>query len=150
MPSDYNKLTELGGVAERLICGAPLAHGCGLMANPAKFENPTAVDACLMIPADVKTVTTPFRTADRYGIEPEHAITLNVKSLNKYQATTPVMAIVFNILIPGREARRVAFLSEIERAIRSGKAQIHNYKTRNDPRHATASYVLDERWFRKF
>ena len=149
MPSDYNKLTELGEAAERLLCGAPLAHGCGLMANPAKFENPTAVDACLMIPADVKTVTTPFRTADpRHRTRPRH--NTKRKKVNKYQASTPVMAIVFNVLIPGREARRVAFLSEIERAIRSGKAQIHNYKTRNDPRHATASYVLDERWFRKF
>ena len=129
----------------------PLAHGCSLASNPARDENKYAHDALLLMPADIKTIATEFRTADRYGIDPARAITLNQKDVRRYESEYPVFAIVFNIVIPGRESRRIALLSDIQKAIRHGMAKLHYYQQRkkDDQGNAKCSYVLDENWFRK-
>ena len=151
--SNQDKISwcELGSKAERILCGPPLDHGCALSANPERAKDPYAIDAILHVPCDIKTVATPFRTSDRYGIPPEKAITLNVKDVERYTQLYPVCVILFHIVIPGRECRRVAFLSEIERAIRHGAAPIHRYHERQQDTQGNArqSYVLNEEWFRR-
>jgi hypothetical protein len=64
--------------------------------NPAKANNPYSADLMWHgAPADLKTQTTPFFTASRYGVDPRFAVVLNRKDVERYEYQYPGMPIFF-------------------------------------------------------
>jgi len=140
---------KLGEEAEQRFAGPAFKSGCVAFANPAKLHDKYAHDLYLMQPADLKTIRTQFRTADRYGISPQTAITLNRKDVERYERLYPHIIIIFDIEYPNFKSLRYAPLREIRRAIKLGKAKLHEYQNRTDDTMGNAkdSYVLDALWF---
>ncbi len=148
-PQDKAAWCKHGEAAEQRLAGPMLPHGGALMMNPAKATDPYTHDLYVVMPGDLKTIRTRFQTADRYGIDPRSAITLNVKDVERYARLYPTIVIVFDVDFGDYRRLCYATLREIQRAIRADKAQLHEYQHRvNDTQgNATASWVLDADWF---
>jgi hypothetical protein len=146
MISNENKSwwVRAGAAAESSFAGPVFGSGCAVIANPAKFENPYSHDLFMMIPADLKTVRTQFRTADRYGISPRTAITINKKDIERYERLYPHIVIIFDIDIPEFKSTRYAALREVRKAINAGMAKLHVYQHRVGD---VMGNVLDATWF---
>lgn len=151
MISNEDKKTwcELGEKAEQRFAGSAFKSNVVVFPNPSKVTNPFAHDFYIMQPADLKTIRTQFRTADRYGISPDTAITLNVKDIERYTKLYPHIVLIFDIDYPNFKSVRYTTLREIKRAIKLGKAKLHEYQSRIDDvrGNAKSSYVLDALWF---
>ena len=148
---DKQSWCEHGALAEVEFAGPLLGSGCSVFANPAKVENPYIHDLYMVVPADLKTIRTRFRTASRYGIDPRTAITLNKKDVDRYTEKYPHINIIFDIDYGDFKTVRYATLRQIQKAISSGKAQLHVYQNRIDDNKGNAkeSYVMDALWFNK-
>ena len=148
-PEDKQFWVQHGADAEFRFAGPVFTSGCAVVANPAKLHDPYSHDFFMMVPADLKTIRTPFRTADRYGIPSEFAITLNRKDVERYEQYYPHIILIFDIDYPNFRSIRYAPLRDICKAIRMGMAKLHAYQNRVDDREGNAkdSYVLDARWF---
>lgn len=148
---DKDAWVRAGEEQEERFAGPVLGSGAAVFANPAKKENRYTHDIFVVLPGDLKTVRTLWRTAHRYGIDPQYAITLNKKDVERYQKFHPDIIIVWDIDIPGFRSRRYSPLKDILKAVSSGHAKLHHYKNRvNDTRgNAKETYVLDARWFRE-
>lgn len=123
--------------------------GLAVYRNPEKSCNKYANDVFLVVPSDLKSVRTPFRTADRYGIDPRYAITINEKDLNRYSEKHPMMLIVININHELYRGTHIAQLGHLIKASQTGKAARHEYQARVNDTHGNAkcSFVYDCRWF---
>jgi hypothetical protein len=138
-------------------------RGIGIAMNPAKATDPYTHDLMLTIPADVKCVRTPlFKARELYGIDPQYAVTLNLKDVQRYEKY-PLMAITFDVSwellettiggvcyrVDPMNGVWVAWMDVVRRAIDRGKAKTIEYKARVEDTNgnAKASYVLDLRWF---
>lgn len=140
-----------GEEAEQRFAGPALPCGGAVFANPAKLHDKYTHDLFIVLPADLKTIRTQFRTASRYGIPPESAITVNKKDIDRYMSLYPHIVLVFDIDFPGFRSRRYAPLADIVKAIKRGHARLHTYNNRVDDERGNAkeSYVLDALWFRE-
>lgn len=142
--------------------------------NPDKASNPLAPD--LLVPGyglcDLKTQQTPFFTAGRYGIPPEHAFTINAKDIIRYRKLYPQIGIFIWINWENNVASDSRFkpmgykwgvyfttIADMIGFIDSDMAKEHSYKRRvdksnkklsswgmNNDKNATSSYVMDSRW----
>ena len=146
---DKQAWCEAGAAAERRMAGPVLPRGGALMMNPAKAADPFTHDLFVTLPGDLKTIRTRFNTADRYGIDPRSAITLNVKDVERYAERYPNIVIVFDVDYGDYRRLCYATLREIRRAIKADKARLHEYRDRvgDTQGNATASWVLDAEWF---
>ena len=148
-PQDKRAWCEAGAQAEARMAGPLLPSGGALMLNPAKRSDRFTHDLFITLPSDLKTIRTRFNTAHRYGIDPRSAITLNVKDVERYAQNYPNIVIVFDVDFGDYRRLCYSHLREIQRAIRSGAAKLHEYKDRRDDTkgNAKASYVMDANWF---
>lgn len=150
LPSNEDKKAwvELGTKAEAHFSMPIFKGGVTVFTNPAKAENKFTHDLFFVQPADLKTVRTPFRTADRYGIPSKTAITLNKKDVDRYREKYPHIVIIFDVEYPDFKSIRYASLREINYLIDVGLAKLHTYINRVDDQSGNAkeSYVLDATW----
>ena len=146
---DKSAWCELGDEQEKAFLIKAFEAGLIVFRNPSKLEDKYAHDMFLGFPCDLKTVRTSFRTADRYGIDPRYAVTLNEKDVDRYSQKYPHIVILFDIKFEnGYEGLHYAALDRILAAIKRGIIKRHEYLARvNDTQgNAKASYVLDARW----
>ncbi len=71
----------------------------GYTINPEKAFDVTAIDLISNGHlSDLKVQNTPFFTAKRYGIDPQYAVTFNLKDRSRYQQLYPDIGIVFWVM----------------------------------------------------
>ena len=138
-----------GEKAEQRFAGRLLGGNVSVFNNPAKVTDKFTHDLFIILPSDLKTIRTRFNTADRYGIDPRTAITINVKDLERYKQFYPHIVIIFDIDFGDFQSVRITNLREIKRAIKLGMAKPHTYLKRVDDTQGNGkeSYVLDALWF---
>ena len=153
MPPHNNKQEwcAAGEQMEESFAGPIFKSGAAVFPNPAKKADKCSHDLFIVLPADLKTVRTQFRTADRYGIPSATAVALNKKDVDRYASLYPDIIIIWDIDIPGFRSRRYAPLKDILKAIERGFAKLHIYQDRVDDQQGNAkeSYLFDARWFRE-
>jgi len=135
-----------GEVKEKLFVSRLFDSGASVLLNPAKSTDPYTHDLFLMLQCDVKTVTTPFRTAfEKFGIQPSDAVTLNVKDVERYKEKYPNICIIFDVNHELYTGTHMVLLKSILIHIASGKVPVHKYEKRiNDERgNAKDSYVMN-------
>jgi hypothetical protein len=152
-PSNEDKAAwcELGARAEEDFAGPAFNSRCAVFMNPAKIENKYSHDVFAVMPADLKTVRTRFETADRYGVNPRSAITLNLKDVQRYSELYPNILIIFDVDFGDYKRKCYISLHELKRGIAGGKFKIHRYLHRDGgDGNATESYVIDAEKFYRF
>jgi hypothetical protein len=149
--SNQNKTAycEFGEQTERRFLINSFNSGVSFAQNPAKHENKYTHDLFAMFPADLKTQFTPFRTANRYGINPDHAITINQKDIERYNKLYPNIILIIDVQFPNYQATHYAPLFMLNILIKKERAKLHEYRERKDDNlgNAKASYVFDVLWF---
>ena len=142
---------EYGDKTEVEFVSKMLASKCSVFMNPAKEENKFTHDFFIVMPSDLKTIRTRFRTADRYGIPSHSAITLNKKDVDRYSDKYPHIIIIFDVKYEDFSRVCYAPIRDIKKAIRRGVAKLHTYTNRvNDTQgNAKESWVLDSMWFKE-
>jgi hypothetical protein len=125
--------------------------GLSIFRNPAKASDPYTHDVYAVLQADIKSIGTPFRTADRYGFSPDYAITINEKDIKRYSEKYPNILIFLDINYPNYQGVRMVSLGTLKKFIKLDMAKKHEYINRRDDTqgNAKASYVFDLRWFDK-
>ncbi len=132
--------------------------------NPEKVSNKYVHDLFLVLKADLKTVRTPlFKAKDLYGIDPQYAVTFNLKDALRYKNLYPNIVVIFDVkwredycsMDIGGQAYSVnpmhqtyfGFLSDIKNAILAGNNQKITYRNRlsDTSGNAKESYVFDVR-----
>lgn len=172
---DKNRWCREGEVYEKIFVDLMNQNShLQIWINPDKYNNPLAPD--LWVPGygecDLKAQRTPFFTASRYGIDPQNAITLNLKDVLRYRSLYPDIGIFFWInwlnnkapsdrfkTVPYKWAVYFTTIREILSIIDKGIAKTHDYERRKDSyngklkswgmngqKNATTSYVLDSTW----
>lgn len=151
---------EYGQAAESEFCIWAALVGIDAKLNPAKATDPYTFDLLLDgKPADLKTVRTPFYSSRIiYGIEPQYAVTFNLKDAERYRAMYPDIRVVFdvrftewhvhsNYAIEPMRLVAAGTLDEIAAAVWQCGSQKHEYAARTDDRNgnAKASWVFDVR-----
>ena len=138
--------------------------GTTLWINPDKVNNKYANDFVVHFPSDLKTVRTPlFMANEMYGIDPQYAVTFNVKDGKRYAELYPNIIVVFDIRweepknqmdikgnlyrVEPMELVVAGFLKDIKNAILASDTQKIGYKRRvNDTQgNAKESFVFDAR-----
>ena len=76
--------------------------------NPDKEADRYTHDFFATFRADLKSIRTPFRTAGRYGIPTEYALTINEKDVNRYKEMYPNIILFFDIDYPNYKGVRMA------------------------------------------
>ena len=156
---EYGLLVEQRFVIERLF-----SIGMAGFINPEKRLNPYVHDLFLVSQSDVKTVRTPyFKSYEKHGIDPQYAVTFNLKDGERYYNLYPNIAVIFDVKWEGDACRKelsgktytvepmhltaVGFLSQIWSAIQADGTQIVEYQRRtyDTAGNAKASYVFDIR-----
>lgn len=67
--------------------------------NPEKKFSPFPPDLIVEgLLSDLKAQSTPFFTAGRYGIDPQYAVTFNVKDERNYRESYPEVVVFFDVL----------------------------------------------------
>ncbi len=140
---------QFGDEQELSFLAGTWASNISVFRNPAKLTDPYAHDMYAVFPADLKSIRTPFNTADRYGIDPRFAITLNDKDVQRYSKKVPSMMVLLDVRFPWHQAIHVAQIGHLHAATRNGRAKLHRYQQRVDDTqgNAKASWVYDCRWF---
>jgi hypothetical protein len=132
--------------------------------NPEKKHNKYVHDLFLVLKADLKTVRTPlFKAQELYDIDPQYAVTFNLKDANRYKELYPNIVVVFDVMwdkescsmdIGGRtysvEPMHKTFaglLGNVKNAIIASGSKKITYRNRiNDSAgNAKESYVFDVR-----
>lgn len=148
-PQDKAAWCRWGEDAEIRLAGPLLPNGGALMRNPAKASDPYTHDLFVVLPADLKTIRTRFRTADRYGIDPRSAVTINRKDLERYARLYPTIVILLDVDYGDYKRFCSATLTQIRELVRSGRSRLHVYRDRvaDTAGNARDSYVFDAEWF---
>lgn len=172
---DKSKWLEIGVELENRFVHFMAKHShIDVQINPQKDADPTAPD--LYVPGyglcDLKSQQTPFFTAGRYGIPPEHAFTINAKDIIRYRELYPQLGIFVwlnweNNLASENRFRKIPYkwgvyftrIQDLIRFIDNGIAKEHAYQRRaankdsflgkrgmNSSKNASSSYVMDCRW----
>ncbi len=136
--------------------------GLDVEINPTKATNPFVPDLLLRGNiADLKTQNTPFFTAQRFGIDPQFAVTFNRKDYLRYAESYPDLTVLFWVdwtttEWPQAQPRirikkmwgvwEVAFAELVTRIV-GGRTPLHTYQRRGGDRlgNATESYLFDLR-----
>jgi hypothetical protein len=138
-----------GAELEKQFTSRMFDSSVGILKNPAKTADPYTHDLLAMFPSDLKSIRTVFRTANRYGFDPDYAITINEKDIRRYTDKYPNIVLMLDIEYPTYKGVRIATIYRLNKFIASGKAKRHEYMYRVDDSsgNAKASYIFDLRWF---
>lgn len=134
--------------------------------NVEKRADPFTHDLFVNFPADLKSVSTPlFKAQELYGIDPQYAVTFNIKDGKRYAEKYPNIIVIFDINWAETEKEMsgqmyrvnkmhetyAGFLDDIRRAIRlDGNKQIEYSRRVDDTNgNAKASWVFDVRRLHK-
>lgn len=134
--------------------------------NPEKKDNKFAHDLCSVFKTDLKTVRTPLFMADElYGIDPQYAVTFNLKDGNRYKELYPNIIVLFDVkwevtekeinnkiyTVKPMHVTVAGFLTDIKNAIRQAGSHKIEYKRRVEDTsgNAKTSYVFDIRSLHK-
>ena len=155
LSSTENKLDwcKAGEIAENNFLAKMLKARIGIFANPAKSTDPYTHDMYMVLPADLKTCRTPFRTSDRYGFDPKTAITIDKKDIDRYSKLYPNIMVIFDVSYEefGFERLCYAPLKQLVAYVNTERAKHHVYlKRKNDTKgNAKDCYVMDSMWFQE-
>lgn len=162
---DKRAWCEYGAVAERDFVHRTLPSlGVVGFVNPAKIADKYTHDLFLQVQSDVKTVRTPlFKSLQLYDIDPQYAVTINVKDGQRYYDKYPNIVVVFDVqwlpencskviggveyMVEPMKTVRAGFLSDVWKAIEADGVKTIEYLRRvNDTNgNAKQSYVFDVR-----
>lgn len=159
---------EKFGADAELAFAAGRMHQIGLATylNPEKRENKYAHDLFTVFPSDLKTVRTPlFKAAELYGIDPQYAVTFNVKDGVRYKTLYPNIVVIFDVKwdvcsmdingvayrVEPMHSTYAGFLQDIRAAIlKSGNRKItYAQRVADTNGNAKESYVFDVRHLHK-
>lgn len=146
------------------VTGRLFELGVAGFLNPEKRTNPYVHDLFVQFPADLKTVRTPlFKAMELFGIDPQYAVTFNIKDAIRYKGLYPNIVVIFDVRWEGDScSMRIdgqdysvepmnrtysGFLRDIHNAVVKGGRKKIEYKNRvNDVEgNAKESYVFDVR-----
>ena len=131
--------------------------------NPLKKTDKYTHDLFTILPSDLKTVRTPlFKAMGLFGIDPQYAVTFNIKDGIRYSKLYPNIIVIFDVkweeqlsmVIGGvryevkpMHQTYIGFLSDIRAAIeKSGKRKIQYARRKEDINgNAKESFVFDIR-----
>ena len=163
-----NKLAwceEYGDKIERSFCVDRL-YDLGLTGfmNLEKKQNVYAHDMFSVFPADLKTVRTPFfKSWEKFEIDPQYAVTINMKDIQRYKELYPNIVVVFDVLWDEKICKKfiegveygvkpmhktyAGFIQDIRSAVVAcGNKKVEYQGRVNDTGgNAKASYVFDVR-----
>jgi hypothetical protein len=160
-----NKLAwcESGAKSEEEFVKSMRFNGLGFAMNADKAFDPYTNDLTIKCRSDLKSVRTPlFKAKGLYGLDPQYAITFNVKDGKRYKELYPNILVVFDVKWEQLEwTDREGFvytvepmhqvymgsLTSIRQAIIKAGKKLHAYQRRVDDRQGNAkdSYVFDVR-----
>ena len=140
--------------------------GISSFLNPGKRTDKFTHDLCSIFPSDLKTVRTPlFMAQELYGIDPQYAITFNLKDALRYKDLYPNIIVIFDVKwevtqkelngkvyqVQPMHITVAGFLSTIRDAIKKSGGHKIEYKRRVEDTQGNAktSYVLDLRHLHK-
>lgn len=161
---DKHGWCELGSKAEEAFVQTRL-HKLGLSGgiNVDKIKNPFVYDLTLILQADLKTVRTPlFMAQELYGLDPQYAVTFNVKDGIRYKELYPNILVLFDVRWDtlewhGKTVQPMhrtfgGFLPNIRKAIQDCGTKRIQYKNRVDDTQGNAkeSFVFDVRMLSEF
>ena len=146
---DKKSWCDYGDDCEKQFLVKSFDTGLSFFRNPAKTENKYTHDYFGVFPVDLKTIRTRFNTADRYGISPSHAVTINRKDLKRYEDLYPNIILILDIDFGDVKTVRFVSVQTLIKFIKSKKSKEHFYQQReNDTAgNAKSSFVFDCRWF---
>jgi hypothetical protein len=138
-----------GEALEKEFLTLSWSAGIGVFRNPAKERDKYAHDMFGVFPVDLKTITKPFETVGTYGFNPDYAVTINNKDLDRYEKTAPTLIVFFDIRFPKYQAIHMAQLGRLLKLKEAGKARQHFYQDRVEDTsgNAKSSWIYDCRWF---
>jgi len=153
----YGEKTELEFSMEKMF-----ELGIPTYVNPEKKRDKFSHDLCSIFQTDLKTVRTPlFMSQELYGIDPQFAVTFNLKDGSRYKELYPNIIVIFDVKwettekeIAGKiysvkpmHVTVAGFLSNIRNAIKQSGNNKIDYKKRVDDTNGNAktSYVFDLR-----
>lgn len=154
---------KFGDKTERTFAADRLFNlGIASWSNLEKRTNKYTHDLFCIFPSDLKTVRTPlFKAHELYGIDPQYAVTFNLKDEERYRNLYPNIVVIFDIKWDLTEMQFnntvykvnpmhmtfAGFLTDIKNAIKVNGDQKINYKKRVDDEqgNAKSSYVFDAR-----
>ena len=130
--------------------------------NVEKRTNPYTHDLFVQWPVDLKNVSTPlFKAQELYGIDPQYAVTFNVKDGERYRREYPNIVVIFEVNwqeltrefsgtvyeVQSMHVTYAGFLDDISNAVKAGGNQRIEYQKRTDDTlgNAKASWVFDVR-----
>lgn len=119
--------------------------------NPAKLLDKYAPDLLVAgaVPGDLKVQDTAFRTAGRYGVPADRAVTFNEKDYDRYSEKYPAMLVFFWVrFLPG-EAVFLMTMSDARRLCLPERRHHYLRRKHDDRGNAKTSYVLDIRTLRR-
>lgn len=134
--------------------------------NLAKKEDPYTHDLFIQFQADLKSVCTPlFKAQELYGIDPQYAVTFNLKDGNRYAELYPKIVVIFDVnwkelskeingnkyFVQPMHETYAGFLRDIGLAIRACGNKKIEYQRRLDDTsgNAKSSWVFDVRKLQK-
>lgn len=156
---------EYGDKVESAFCVQRLYElGVSGYMNPEKRTNKYSHDLFAIFKADLKTVRTPFfKAGEKYGIDPQYAVTFNLKDGERYRNLYPNIVVVFDVLwdkanckktIDGKEYEvqpmhrtYAGFLKDIKSAILASgkKTVVYHGRVGDTAGNAKESYIFDVR-----
>ena len=130
--------------------------------NVEKRDNPYTHDLFINWPSDLKTVRTPlFKAQELYGIDPQWAVTFNVKDAHRYREKYPNIVVIFDVKwevtckeiggcmyeVEPMHVTYAGFLDDLRRAVvKAGSQRIAYQRRVNDTAgNAKESFVFDLR-----
>ena len=134
--------------------------------NTAKRHDPFTHDLFVNFPADLKSVRTPlFKARELYGIDPQFAVTFNLKDGERYASQYPNIVVVFDVdwketskeiggtvfSVDPMHVTYAGFLDDIRSAITADGGKRIDYSRRVDDTagNAKSSWVFDIRRLHK-
>ncbi len=140
----------------------------GAYLNPQKVKDIYTHDLFAVFQSDLKTVRTPlFKSKELYGIDPQYAVTFNLKDAERYKSLYPNIVVLFDVKwdrdncekqignsvysVRPMHATYAGFLKDIANAIEKSGGHKIEYARRKDDTSGNAkeSYVFDIRHLHK-
>lgn len=130
--------------------------------NVEKRSNPYTHDLFVQWPSDLKNIRTPlFKAQELYGIDPQYAVTFNVKDGERYRSLYPNIVVIFDVKweelsreiggtlyqVEPMHVTYAGLLDDISNAVKAGGSKRIEYQKRVDDTlgNAKASWVFDVR-----
>ncbi len=156
---------EYGEAVESRFCVERMYElGMSSYMNIEKRQNKYAHDMFAVFQSDLKTVRTPFfKAQEMYGIDPQYAVTINQKDIERYKKLYPNIIVIFDVLWDRTNCRKeldgkvysvepmhktyAGFIHDIRTAVMATGSKKVEYQGRvgDTNGNAKVSYVFDVR-----